>query len=702
MANTQAGNSLSIFALLDGLRRRKLVIIIPAILLTAGFAAYAYRQPDRFRGTALLAAEQTTPPEFLKHVAPPPLEIQSHLWKVREVLFSQPVIEAAARQMKQYEKTDAPIPPEVLDDIKSHVEIKVDGEHAFKVSYDSGDRHDAMNVTNKLIDEFVNHASEKQEQKTEEQAAVIENELDALNKRIEEQSKKLHDYKSQTVHVLPDHMLENMRVLDDLKEQLRDTREKISMEESRRTTIERQLDDLEAKGVLEQPLIHEKTSDELKLEELRLQEKQLAIRYTDKMPELIQLRKQIADLERSTAAQPKAGRNTPSPEWLKFNELKAELEGINQKIPSYRRDIDSVLAQISTQSRRIEATPQVEKKIEDLKRELDVGNSQFHALLDKKQDADLAKGFAQTESGITFSVVEPATLPDAPFSPQRERIILMGLAAGLGLGLALAFLLEQNDSTFGTVDDFQAFTTLPVIGVIPNVDPKGRKKGSNPPIVTVTEPDSVAAEQYRIFAMKVQQQCDATQSKVVMLTSAAGGEGKSLTALNLAVALSATTDGSVLLIDADMRKPRVNEYLDLTVPAGKGFHNLLTNSEDKLENYITKVKNLYVIPGSVPTANPIAALSSPKARALFERLKEQFTYIIVDAPPTLPIADSHILSGMSDKVLFVVRARSTPRELFQHALESFDATNVLGAVVNDVDYQRSRYAYAYEYYKKTA
>ena len=86
----------------------------------------------------------------------------------------------------------------------------------------------------------------------------------------------------------------------------------------------------------------------------------------------------------------------------------------------------------------------------------------------------------------------------------------------------------------------------------------------------------------------------------------------------------------------------------------------------------------------------------------FEQLKQKFAYIVVDAPPTLPIADSHILAGLSDKVLFVVRARKTPRELFQHAIEGFDAANLLGAVLNDVDYQRSRYAYAYEYYKKAA
>jgi Mrp family chromosome partitioning ATPase len=98
----------------------------------------------------------------------------------------------------------------------------------------------------------------------------------------------------------------------------------------------------------------------------------------------------------------------------------------------------------------------------------------------------------------------------------------------------------------------------------------------------------------------------------------------------------------------------------------------------------------------------VAALSSPKTRALFERFKNEFAYVIVDAPPVLPIADSHILAGLVDNILFVVRARQTPRELFQSALEGFDAASLLGAVVNDVDYQRSRYAYAYEYYKKTA
>src|SRR5262249_33957861 len=398
----------------------------------------------------------------------------------------------------------------------------------------------------------------------------------------------------------------------------------------------------------------------------------------------------------------KKGRSEPSSNYVKYSELKAELEGIQQRVSGYRNDIQRLTAQMETYNHRVEATPQHEKVIEDMNRELKVGESQFHALLDKKLDNSMAKGFEQSQAGIASAVSEPASPPGGPYSPQRARLVLMGLAAGLGLGLVVAFVLEQNDTTFGTVDDFQAFSTVPVAGVVPNIAAGNKKDKFATPIVTIQDPESVAAEQYRILAMKVQQQCEASRSRAVMVTSAAGGEGKSLTAINLAAALSATTDDRVLLIDADMRKPRVAEYLKFSVPADRGFHNLLVQGDGDTDKYLHSMKNLVVIPGGVAQANPVAALSSPKARAVFEKLKTQFACIIVDAPPVLPIADSHILAGLVDRILFVVRARQTPRELFHSALEGFDAANLLGAVINDVDYQRSRYAYAYEYYKKTA
>lgn len=706
MANT-AGNSLSIFSLLDALRRRKFIVIIPAILLTVGFSVFAHFQQDRYRATATIAAEQTTPPEYLRHVAPPPLDIRDHLWTVREVLFSDAVLAEAAKATKRYRNHEGPFTPAQLEQFRLELSsqadfIKLDSEHTFFLTYDSRDPHEAMEVTNTLAEAFVKNASAKNEHKTVEAAKVIDDQLDALNKRIEDQSKQIHEYKTKQVRALPDHIDDNYRGIESTKEQIQDRETKITEEQAKKASVAQLIADLEAKGVKDQPMVHEKTPDETKLDELRAHLSDLQTRFTPQHPEVLATKRQIGDLEHAIESQPKKGRNEPSPTYVRYSELKSELDASGQRIAGYQNDIASLRAQLETYNHQLDATPQHERVIEDMNRELKVGESQFHALLDKKLDNSLAQGFEKSDTGIAFAVTEPASLPPAPYSPQRARLVLMGLAGGLGLGLVLAFVLEQNDTTFATVDDFQAFTTLPVAGIVPNIAFGKKKEKLANPVVTIADPDSVAAEQYRILAMKVQQQCDAAHSRIVMITSAAGSEGKSLTALNLAAALSAATDDRVLLIDADMRKPRVGEYLRLTVPHDKGFYNLLVQGDGLRDNYIQKINKLFVIPGGVAQANPVAALSSPRARTLFEALKQDFAYVVVDAPPVLPIADTHILSGLVDKVLFVVRARQTPRELFQHALEGFDANNLLGAVLNDVDYQRSRYAYAYEYYKKTA
>jgi len=701
-ANT---NSISVFALLDALRRRKLFVVIPTVLLLAGFSIYAYIQPSRYRATASLAVAQTAPPEFLKHVASAPLNIQDHLWTVREIVFSPSVLEAAAREMQSYHDAPANLPPQVLESIKSNINIKIDGDRTFQIAYDAPDRYEAANVANRLAELFVQRASAKHEQKDQEAESVINTQIESLKKRLEEQGKQLQNYKAQIPHALPDHIDDNLREAERLRATYQDRTLKIAEEEARRTSIQKQIQDLEAKGILDQTNVVEKTPAETKLDELRIAESELEARYTPNHPEVIKAKRQIAELENEVAAQPKKTRAEPTQTYLKYVELKSELDGIRQRVEAYKQDQSGLSTQIASLTSRIEETPKHERVIDDMRREYDAGESQFHALLDKQLDARLAEGLASSETGVAFAIVEPATVPAAPFSPQRARLMLMGLAAGLGLGLVMAFVLEQNDTTFGTVDDFQAFTTLPVLGVIPSFGKKSKQSRSKAasPVVTISEPDSVAAEQYRLCALRIRQQCEAAKLKVVMVTSAAGAEGKSLTAINLGAALAASVQGKVLVIDADMRKPRLNEYVGINVSGIKGFHDLLRNPDDGLEKYVHKVKGeVYVIPGVIPASNPVAALSSPKTRAVFERLRQEFAVVIVDAPPTLPIADSLILSGLSDKVVFVVRARRTPRELFHHAVESFDVANVMGAVLNDVDYHRSRYAYAYEYYKKTA
>src|SRR5436853_7439599 len=124
MATTAATNSISIFALLGALRRRKMFLIVPTLLITAGFVLYAYIQPTRYRATALLGAEQVVPPDYLKRISPPPINMSDQLWKVREIVFSPPVLEGAAKELKQYKNVPGKLPPRVLEELKTDISIK--------------------------------------------------------------------------------------------------------------------------------------------------------------------------------------------------------------------------------------------------------------------------------------------------------------------------------------------------------------------------------------------------------------------------------------------------------------------------------------------------------------------------------------------------------------------------------------------------
>jgi len=328
---TTSGNSLSIFSLLEALQRRIWIVALSTIVLTAGFMTYAHLQPDRYRATAVIAAAQTTAPEYLKHVTPPPLNIEDHLWTVREVVYSDAVLQAASKQSKAYQSAQGQLSPQQLEEFKQAIGIKVDSEHSFQLTYEAGDRSDAMNVTNAIAGLFVKKASANQEEKTTEAATVIDDQLNALKQNLEQKSKQMHDYKTKAVNALPDHVDDIYRGIESTKQQIQDRETKISEEEAKKVSSQRELQDLESKGVLEQPLVHEKTADETKLDELRIQLAEAQTKYTAQYPPVMALKRQIADLERTVASQPKKGRNEPSATYLRYSQLKSELEGIDQR-----------------------------------------------------------------------------------------------------------------------------------------------------------------------------------------------------------------------------------------------------------------------------------------------------------------------------------------------------------------------------------
>lgn len=227
-------------------------------------------------------------------------------------------------------------------------------------------------------------------------------------------------------------------------------------------------------------------------------------------------------------------------------------------------------------------------------------------------------------------------------------------------------------------------------------------KPKSPYIVTLTEPDSPAAEEYRkLKAAVIKLTAHDVARNAIMITSCTSGEGKSITSINLAVSLAQEVSYSALLIDADLRRPSITEYLGIS--AERGLSDCLMDGTPPASAVIrTGVPTLEILPAGKSVRNPVELLSSPKMKLLINELKRQHAhrFIIIDTPPILPFAETQIISMYVDGVLLVVKEGAATRQDMQDSLDLLKGTRVLGVAFNEVSAPaaNSRYRNYYNYY----
>jgi capsular exopolysaccharide synthesis family protein len=336
-----------------------------------------------------------------------------------------------------------------------------------------------------------------------------------------------------------------------------------------------------------------------------------------------------------------------------------------------------------------------------LTREYEAEKSQYQRLLAEISDARMEERLEAATQGV-FRVVEAPRVPLEPFAPHRLRIALLGLLAGLGVGIAAAFLSEQGDTSFANVEDLDLPSSLPVLAAIPRLAAKNAVRSDLPGLVSrgvslLEDPFGPASEQYRILAAKlVSRNANGSSNRhgSLLVTSAGAGEGKTTTAVNVALALAKMMrDESVLLVDADLGRPAVHRLLDLS-PA-PGLAELLAQPDADPAGFVRNLRGLSVMTAGEYSPETRASLGSPLAQHVLRRLRQRFAYVIVDAPPILAVAEGFILQQVVESVLLVVRARVTPRELVRRSLASLDISRLIGVVMTDVEGIAEAYTYPY-------
>jgi polysaccharide biosynthesis transport protein len=447
---------------------------------------------------------------------------------------------------------------------------------------------------------------------------------------------------------------------------------------------------------------------------------------SDPASPLVKLRSQEEDLHRELA---QAG--------VHFQPTYPKVEELNQQMAAVQADIKAEIARLATKYQKdyqaalwreklLRASLENQKTEENqlnesaieyslLKRDVESNRQLYEGLLQKLKEAGVMTGLRSSN----VRIVDPASAPTAPVTPNIPRNLVMSLALGLAGGFAIAFVLESRDNTVHSLEQVRMITALPSLAVIP-FSTRNRNRSRSLPhakllsqtaaaVASATRPKSEIAEAYRALRTSILLSKTGRSAKILMVTSALPQEGKTTTSVNLAIVL-AQQGARVLLIEADMRRAGISHILRLESDTGLSTILGQTTVLDPKEaiRSVADVPNLRVLPAGPVALHPSEMLSSPRMRELLQRLEPEFDHIVIDTPPLLSVTDAALLSALADSTLLVIRAGVTSRAALRrvHDVLTHVDARIMGVILNAADFtEPDRYYYGSQqgsYYQDSA
>ena len=379
----------------------------------------------------------------------------------------------------------------------------------------------------------------------------------------------------------------------------------------------------------------------------------------------------------------------------RFAESKKSLE---QQLTTLSNEVN--LKQIAIDELGNSLTAAEEVRLGELRNELAQYKNSYANVLRSYEELRLT----EVQSVDSIVIVEKATAPSAPIRPRILINVLLALVVGAMLALGVIFLIEYLDDRVKTPQDLYKVVNTPILGAIAQLPNTGtRKKDEHSlrqeSLITANQPRHPITEAYRSLRTSLQFSSVDDVMRSLLVTSATPGEGKTTTAANLAVVL-AQSGRSVILIDADIRKPQQHKIFHL--PKSPGLTDAMVASNSPLAFFLhdTDVPNLRVMTSGKEAPNPAELLGSKRMKQVIESLNAEADVLVFDAPPLLAVTDAQVLASQVQGVLLVVNTEKTPRAVVARAAESLLRGNgrLFGAVLNRLARSPRSYYYYYDSY----
>jgi len=731
-SETNDEDDLNLRQMLAVLRRRFLVIAGVAIATTSAVGFWSFRQRPKYEGKFQLLVEPVTEERKIERLAQVPgytdvpntlLDYDTQIQVLRSPNLMAPIIQEIQQRCLEQKK---PCPDVTYDSLVTTNQLKVarlEKTKILEVRYRDTDPKTVRSILHEVARGYLRYSLYERQMTLKKGIEFVEAQLPNLRLRVDKLQADLQAFRQRNNLLDPESQAGQLSGrVSAIEQQKLDTQVRLREVQSLYATLSSQLGLTPDRAIATTSLSEAPRYQQLlnQLQDIEAKIARESARFTEDSPTISSLREQQRNLlpllqqesqkVLGTSLQ-QSGVTNDSPSSIR-GQLSAQLVDAANQIQVLQMRQRTIAQAERLLNMQVKQMPVVARQYTDLQRELKVATESLNRFLGVREGLEIEIA----QKSIPWQIILRPQEPKLPVSPNTQRNILMGAIAGLLLGAIAALLSERLDNVFHSPDELKDRTKLPLLGVIPYwkqlkhmkpittfagelsepEDSKPKKKSRRQPQWYKGSP---FLEAFRSLHTNIRFLGSDVPIHSMVISSATPGDGKSTVSVHLAQAAAAMGQ-RVLLVDADLRLPRVHKVLGLENQVG--LSNVIATgfTAKQAIQRLPMWDHLYVLTAGQLPPDPTRLLSSKKMAYLMEQFHAVFDLVIYDTPPVLGLADAQLIAAHTDGVVIVVGLGQTDRSVMTQALDRLKVSNatVLGIVANGVKGYTTRSYYNYQHY----